>query len=61
VQRQHVRNRAAGVLLGQCVVALGQQTFVKRVPNRADPDGMKIVEDAGFNKGPIMYGHGRFS
>jgi hypothetical protein len=61
VQGQHVRDGAAGVLLGQDVIALRQQTAVERILHLDDPARMKGVEDTCFDACPVMHGHGRFS
>ena len=61
VEREYVRDRAASVLLGQRVIPFGQQTFIKCVPQRASPDRVKVVEDAGLNACPVMNGHGSVS
>src|SRR5208283_4171608 len=61
VERQHIRDGVSGVLLHQGIVPLRQQSFVERGPEMPNPNGMKIVHDAGLYARPIVYRHGPFS
>ena len=61
MQRQQVRDRAAGVLLGEGVEAFRQQAAVEDLLKLRDPGDMKRMEDAGFNAPPVMHGHGQSS
>ena len=58
VQRQHVRDGAAGVLFGQGIVALRQQAAVEGLLDLRDPGDVKSMKDPGVNAGPIVQRHG---
>jgi hypothetical protein len=61
MQRENIRDRAAGVLLRQGVVPLRQQSFVKGGPKGIYPDRVKVMEDTGVDERPIMNGQGHLS
>ena len=58
LQRQNVRADASGDLPGQRVIALREDTTVKRPLQFGDPSDMEGVERPGGDAGPVVNRHG---
>src|SRR5262249_33951163 len=58
LERQHVRSKSSGLLLGEGIILVREQPRVQGVSNRGDPAMMKVVKNACFNPSPIMHRHG---
>ena len=57
VQRQHVRDGSASVLLGHCVVAARQHAAVQPLVDLVNPAVMKVVKRPGIDLPPIVSRH----
>src|SRR3974390_2173674 len=57
IQRQHVRDGPARVLLDEGIVPLWQQATVESVSELCNPDVMKVVEDPRVHSGPVVHRH----
>jgi hypothetical protein len=57
VQGQEIENPPTGVVLGQRILAPRQEALIQTVTEVRDPRAMEVMEDAGVDSRPVIYGH----
>jgi hypothetical protein len=58
LERQNIRPKMRGVLLGQRVMVWGKNPAIEQPLDLLDPGVMEVVEDAGINPRPVVSRHG---